>query len=122
MAGRRIVPVAVELSSNSTDLQSDLQAACSRFTQDEHVGAPRQLGETTPWTRLELEMDVPKDAYQVWAWLLYNAPADGRVYFDDASLEVVGPAKGAATPAAPTRVPAKKAAAVKPKPGAAGKP
>ncbi|TMQ72789.1 MAG: hypothetical protein E6K81_06440 [Candidatus Eisenbacteria bacterium] len=99
-----------------------LKLYCTTLTQDEHVGAPRQLGETTPWTRLELEMDVPKDAYQVWAWLLYNAPADGRVYFDDATLEVVGPAKGTATPAAPTRVPAKKAAAVKPKPGAAGKP
>jgi hypothetical protein len=37
VAGRRIVPVAVELNSNSTALQADLQAACDRFTQDEHV-------------------------------------------------------------------------------------
>lgn len=37
VAGRRIVPVAVELSSSSTSLQTDLQAACSRFAQDERV-------------------------------------------------------------------------------------
>lgn len=37
VAGRRIVPVSVELSSNSTSLESDLQAACDKFTQDEHV-------------------------------------------------------------------------------------
>jgi hypothetical protein len=37
VAGRRIVAVAVELSSNSTSLSSDLQAACDNFTQDEHV-------------------------------------------------------------------------------------
>jgi hypothetical protein len=33
-------------------------------------------------------MDVPKDTYQVWAWLAYNAPGAGYVYFDDASLVV----------------------------------
>jgi hypothetical protein len=37
VGGRKIVPVAVELSSNSTDLEGDLQAACDKFTQDEHV-------------------------------------------------------------------------------------
>jgi hypothetical protein len=82
---------------------------CTTLTQDEDVGAPRQIGNTAPWTKLVMEMDVPKDAYQVWALLLYNAPASGRVCFDDASLEVIGPA-AAASPRGP------------PKPGAAGKP
>ncbi len=73
---------------------------CTTLKQDEDIGAPRQLGNTTEWTKLEMEMDVPDDAYQVWAWLLYNAPAEGRVYFDDASLEVLGPARGRAGPPA----------------------
>jgi hypothetical protein len=37
IAGRRIIPVSVQLSSNSTSLQADMQAACDKFTQDEHV-------------------------------------------------------------------------------------
>jgi len=57
------------------------------------------VGNSTPWTKLEMEMDVPPDTYQVWAWLLYNAPSEGRVYFDDASLEIVGSDRG--TPARP---------------------
>jgi hypothetical protein len=75
---------------------------CTTLKQDEDVGAPRQVGNTTPWTKLTMEMDVPKDTYQVWAWLVYNAPAQGRVYFDDASLEVLGPS-ATAKPAAPAK-------------------
>ena len=37
MAGRRIVPIHVELNSTSTTISSDLQAACETFTQDNHV-------------------------------------------------------------------------------------
>ena len=37
LAGRRIVPTYVELRSSSTNLPADLQAACTTFTQDEHV-------------------------------------------------------------------------------------
>jgi len=76
---------------------------CTTLKQDEDVSAPRQLGNTTPWTKLTMEMDVPKDTYQVWAWLLYNAPSQGRVYFDDASLEILGPARGAAPAGATTK-------------------
>lgn len=80
---------------------------CTTLLRDEHIGTPRQLGNTTPWTKLEMEMDVPNDAYQVWAWLLYNAPSQGRVYFDDASLEILGPA--ASSPARPVKpAPARK--------------
>lgn len=70
---------------------------CTTLKQDEDVGAPRQVGNTIPWTKLTMEMDVPKDTYQVWAWMVYNAPASGRVYFDDVSLEIVGPASGTST-------------------------
>lgn len=36
-ADRRITAVFVELRSSSPSLQADIQAACSKFTQDEHV-------------------------------------------------------------------------------------
>lgn len=47
---------------------------------------------TMDWAECTTEVDVPPDTYEVWAWLVYNAPANGRVYFDDGRLEVVGPA------------------------------
>ena len=37
LAGRKIEPVYVELRSSSVTLQADLQAACSTFTEDNHV-------------------------------------------------------------------------------------
>jgi hypothetical protein len=39
VASRRIQPVYVELKSSSTNLRADIEAACTRFTQDEHVAA-----------------------------------------------------------------------------------
>lgn len=83
--------------------QAYIKIYCTTLAGDQHAGAPRQIGNSTPWTRLEMEMDVPPDTYQVWAWLLYNAPSHGRVYFDDASLEIVGPQSGkpAKPPASP---------------------
>jgi hypothetical protein len=89
---------------------------CSTLDRAEDVGAPGQIGNTTPWTRMQVEMDVPKDAYQVWVWLTYNAPAEGRVYFDDASLEVVGPALGSSPARTPATTPANPGSARKPKP------
>ncbi len=57
---------------------------------------------THDWMRLALEMDVPRDAVEVWSWLAWTVPANGTVWYDDAALEILGPA-GAAKPAvAPT--------------------
>jgi hypothetical protein len=55
---------------------------------------------TNDWRVLSFEMDVPHDAYEVWAWFAYQVPTKGVVYYDDMSLEVLGPA-GKATPAGP---------------------
>lgn len=62
------------------------------------------LSLTHDWTKLSVELDVPEDAYVTWAWLAYTAPAVGLVWYDDASLEIVGPARGPA-PAPPVRLP-----------------
>jgi hypothetical protein len=45
---------------------------------------------TMDWGKSSVEMDVPPDTYELWVWFSYTAPAKGRVYFDDASLEVLG--------------------------------
>ena len=47
---------------------------------------------TMDWGQATVEMDVPPDTFELWVWLSYTAPAPGRVYFDDASLRVLGPA------------------------------
>jgi hypothetical protein len=60
------------------------------------------LSLTNDWTRLSVELDVPEDAYVTWAWLAYTAPAIGLAWYDDASLEILGPARRA-TPAPPPR-------------------
>jgi hypothetical protein len=62
-------------------------------------GTTGQYTGTFDWTYTETEFDVPKDAEVIWAWMVVNAPAYGRLWFDDASLEVIGPSS-AATPAA----------------------
>jgi hypothetical protein len=64
------------------------------------------LSMTHDWTRLSVELDVPEDVFVTWAWLAYTAPAKGLVWYDDASLEIVGPARDARSPApagSPTR-------------------
>lgn len=60
----------------------------------EHPPTPKQFSVNNDWTATSLEMDVPKDTYNLWAWSVLNAPAPGKVYFDDMTLEVLGPATG----------------------------
>ena len=60
----------------------------------------QDLALTHDWTRLAVEIDVPEDVGVTWAWLAYTTPATGVVHYDDAALEVVGPARGAAGPGA----------------------
>lgn len=52
------------------------------------------LSETWDWKQLAIELDIPKDAELVWANIFALAPARGTFWIDDASFEVVGPAKG----------------------------
>jgi hypothetical protein len=82
--------------------QAYIKLFCTTHKRDEGPGTPRLLTDSTPWTQLEMETDAPDDTYHVWVWMQYNAPAPGRVYFDDASLEILGPArKSPSRPAKP---------------------
>jgi hypothetical protein len=52
------------------------------------------LSGTWDWQQLAIELDIQDDAEIVWANIFALAPARGTVWIDDASFEVVGPAKG----------------------------
>jgi hypothetical protein len=65
---------------------------------------------TMDWTQLAVEADIPEDTYEVWAWIEYSSPVPGHAYFDDATLEVLGPATGQSFDAIP-------AGSSRPKPG-----
>lgn len=54
------------------------------------------LSGTFDWTKVEIEYDVPLGTEMLWAWYLLNAPAEGTLWLDDASLEVIGDATPAA--------------------------
>jgi hypothetical protein len=67
--------------------------------------AAELMSGTWDWHQLAIELDIPNDAELVWANCIALAPAEGTVWIDDASFEVVGPAKTTATPAATTKKP-----------------
>jgi hypothetical protein len=70
---------------------------CSTAGGDVRESTPREISGTVDWTKITHEFDVPKNTYMVWAWFVYDAPAHGKLWWDDASLEVVGPALTAGT-------------------------
>jgi hypothetical protein len=61
----------------------------------EKSGASKSYHGTFDWTRTYVDVNIPADAKVVWAWLQFSAPAMGRVWIDDASLEVLGVEKPA---------------------------
>ena len=69
--------------------------------------AAELMSGTWDWHQLAIELDIPDDAELVWANCMALAPAVGTVWIDDASFEVVGPAKVAASTANTPKKPAK---------------
>lgn len=67
-------------------------------------GTTGQYTGSFDWTYTETEFDVPADAEVIWAWLVASAPSYGRLWFDDAKVEVVGPSS---TPSPPPAAPRK---------------
>ena len=76
---------------------ASIRLYCNSLSQGMVESKPGQvLDRTNDWTPVSYEMDVPADVTGVWAWLAFTVPATGTVYYDDASLEVLGPASTAA--------------------------
>jgi hypothetical protein len=66
---------------------------CHTLAGMRQVPQGQQFGATTDWTKTTLEMDVPLDTYAIWVWCAWDAPVPGLVYWDDVSLEAIGPAE-----------------------------
>jgi hypothetical protein len=80
-----------------------IKVFCTTLEGDVHEPTPRQIGGNTDWTKLVMEVDTPPNTLLAWAWFLYNAPAPGRLYYDDVALEVLGPAEYIRTGAPPPK-------------------
>ena len=74
-----------------------------RTPQGSESPVPQLHSGTMDWTEISLEADTPPDTYEAWLWFMYESPARGRVYFDDVSFEVLGPAKKPEAPAPPPK-------------------
>jgi len=114
ISNRNLIGKRVRLSgwvrTDSLLSQAYIMMYCSTPDGDVHEPTPAQFGMNTEWTHAVMEVDVPPETTTLWGWFLYNAPSKGKVYYDDVSLEVLGPAdyltKGTAPPKAlplPTR-------------------
>jgi len=65
------------------------------WSQGPTIGVEQSAGRellsgTFDWTRTEVEFDVPRGTEMTWVWFLVNAPAEGTLWIDDATFEVVG--------------------------------
>ncbi len=80
----------------------------SRGTVQSDPGASYSM--TNDWTKVSFEMDLPTDAVETWVWFAYTVPARGTVWYDDTSLEVLGPSADAKP--ATARKPSPRAGAV----------
>jgi len=108
LRGKR-VRMSAWLKADSLTNPAYVMVGAHMPTGNKPSGVAATLTDTFDWTETATEFDVPEDAETVWAWVTVNAPAHGRVWMDDASLVVIGPA---ATPK-PTAKPAGKAAPAK---------
>ena len=50
-----------------------------------------RLHGTFDWTQSEVVVNLPEETCQVWVWLMFTAPARGRLWVDDARLTILGP-------------------------------
>jgi hypothetical protein len=109
LAGKRVRISAWVKTDSLIGSMAYARIICSSLRNGMVQSSPGQgLDLTHDWSQVTAELDVPPDAADTWAWFAYNVPATGTVYYDDTSLEVLGPASTAAPAKAEARPPAKK--------------
>jgi hypothetical protein len=91
LAGKRI-RLSGWVRTDSLQGQAYVMVYCSTIDGDVHETTSGEFGMNTPWTQTAMEVDVPPGTYMIWGWFLFNAPAQGRLFYDDCSLEIIGPA------------------------------
>jgi hypothetical protein len=103
LAGKR-VRLSAWLKTVSLGSQAYIKVFSNTLRGDIDESAAGQISGDRDWTQLSTEVNVPPDAFQVWAWLMVTVPSTGDAYFDDVRFEVVGPAPtapAAGSPATP---------------------
>ena len=112
LAGKRVRLSTWVKTDSLTGSMTYTRLYCNSLSRGMVQSEPGQsLSLTNDWSPVSFEMDVPPDAVEIWAWFAYNVPATGTVYYDDASLEVLGPASTAAPAGTEARPAEKKPAA-----------
>ena len=104
LAGKR-VRLSAWVKTDSLRSSAFLKVYFHGLKEAKAVPGWEQFSLNTPWTKTVFEADVPEDTYAVWAWFLYTTPSEGRVYYDDMSFEVIGPATGVIGPTPPGSAP-----------------
>lgn len=66
---------------------------CATAQGDVPGPATTQDFGTFDWKKVSTERDVPPNCLLVGAYLHFTAPASGHIWYDDVTLEVVGPAE-----------------------------
>jgi len=91
LAGKRL-RLSGWVKTDSLQGNAYIMLYCTTPDGDAFDVSPAQYGMNTDWTKTQTEFDVPPGTLMVWGWFLFNCPASGRVYYDDVSLEILGPA------------------------------
>lgn len=92
LAGKR-VRLSAWFRGDSIGADCYAQVAWEGSAGTDRSGASPSLHGTFDWSRTYIDVSVPATAKTVWAWLQFSVPAAGRVWMDDASLEVLGDAE-----------------------------
>jgi hypothetical protein len=81
-------------SVRTEDLRGGAYLKMYGSTPEGELASPASVQHSgdSDWTLSTFEMDIPPETYVLSAWLMFNAPTQGRLFFDDAALTVIGPA------------------------------
>ena len=89
LAGKR-VRLSGWFRGDSIEAECYAQIGWVGESESDRSSASQSFHGTFDWSRAYVDVDIPADVKVVWAWLQFSAPAHGRVWIDDASLEVLG--------------------------------
>jgi hypothetical protein len=78
--------------SDSLLAGGQIKAFCNTSTGVHAFSSGPKIGGTMPWTKVELDVDVPAETWSIWMWFHFDTPAGGYMHWDDVSAVVVGEA------------------------------
>lgn len=91
------------IKTDSLMAEAWIMVYCTTLDGSVAGDTPGTFTMSNDWTEVSMEVDVPPATYMVSAWFLYSAPGTGRLFYDDCSLEALGPASYLKTGEAPPK-------------------